>query len=356
MDMLFAIIMSVFIMKESLSPRSSGFTLVELLVVIGIIGLLAAATAVAVGRARARARNAVREHDVKLIMDAILRYPVDNNEALPTGLDATPRMLGTAVSGCNVACGGSGGGAGTSTKVQLSPTADAPIYQVTGNNNYGNDGTLWSYPWTPSYSRRSLIRFDLSTLPGGASITQATVNLRQAGTYGITRTISAHAVTTNWSEGSVTWNSTPSFSNLVSASAVLSWGGTLGWTRWDVTQDARDFLAGTLSNYGWLIKDSAEDGSQNWWSFSSREGANPPYLEVTYTGGSVGGGVGSVAGACLDLAASLAGQYLSRIPFDPQQGNAARTYYTARRTANNEIAVQACGAELGQTITAQGAL
>lgn len=86
-----------------------GFTLVELIVVIGIIGILFAVILIAVDPARrfSEARNAVRRQDVRDVVEAVLEYMTDNRGNFPTGLDtvsASYQILGTATSGCSAVC------------------------------------------------------------------------------------------------------------------------------------------------------------------------------------------------------------------------------------------------------------
>jgi len=70
--------------------RNSGFTLVELLVVIGILAILTAVVLVAVnpGRQLAQARDTQRRADVNTILTAITAYMADpeNDGQLPAGI------------------------------------------------------------------------------------------------------------------------------------------------------------------------------------------------------------------------------------------------------------------------------
>jgi len=63
-----------------------GFTLIELIIVIAVIALLAAATFVAVDPAKriGQARDAQRWADVTAIADAITQYTADNSGTYPT--------------------------------------------------------------------------------------------------------------------------------------------------------------------------------------------------------------------------------------------------------------------------------
>lgn len=90
--------------------KQKGFTLVELIIVIAIITILAAAIFVAVDPARRlnEARNARRSSDVANILDAIVKYQTDNNgthystvAALTAGSNYT---IGTCATGGDTGC------------------------------------------------------------------------------------------------------------------------------------------------------------------------------------------------------------------------------------------------------------
>lgn len=89
--------------------NNKGFTLIELLVVIVIISILAAIIFVAVdpGTRFGDARDARRRAEVVSILNAVLKYQVDNDGDLPSAIDSTTtssQVLGTAGTGCTAAC------------------------------------------------------------------------------------------------------------------------------------------------------------------------------------------------------------------------------------------------------------
>jgi prepilin-type N-terminal cleavage/methylation domain-containing protein len=90
-------------MKESNQKKAleKGFTLIEILIVIGIIAILAAIVLVAINPARqfAQANNTQREANVNAILNAIGQYAVDNKGEIPgdisTGADPLADDSGT---------------------------------------------------------------------------------------------------------------------------------------------------------------------------------------------------------------------------------------------------------------------
>ncbi len=97
------------------------FTLVELLVVVGMIAILMGAMTTAVNKARERARIQKATSDVKVISQAILAYEIWNGDKLPTmgsrgsaagGVEANESSLGFLIGKGNAqgVAGGSGSG------------------------------------------------------------------------------------------------------------------------------------------------------------------------------------------------------------------------------------------------------
>src|SRR3990170_1660617 len=68
--------------------KNGGFTLIEILVVIGIIAILAVIVLIAINPARqfAQARNTQRTSNVNAILNAIGQYTADHKGDLPAGV------------------------------------------------------------------------------------------------------------------------------------------------------------------------------------------------------------------------------------------------------------------------------
>ncbi len=75
--------------------NKKGFTLIELVLVIGILGLLLAITIVAINPAKqfAQANNTKRRSDVNAVLNAITQYIAGNKGVLPAGIDTTVRTI-----------------------------------------------------------------------------------------------------------------------------------------------------------------------------------------------------------------------------------------------------------------------
>jgi type IV pilus assembly protein PilA len=87
-----------------MQKKQKGFTLIEILLVIGIIAVLATVVIVALDPAKrfADARDSRRLSDIQSILSAVQQYIVDNEGALPNGLDTEQRQIGTAAGGCSL--------------------------------------------------------------------------------------------------------------------------------------------------------------------------------------------------------------------------------------------------------------
>lgn len=135
-----------------------GFTLVELLVVVAIIGLLSTLAVVALGNARQKARDARRVSDIKQIQTGLELYFSDNN-SYPIVAAAT--VLGSTGQTLSSGAGFSTTASGTTymARVPGNPSPGGTDYSYTSNNN---DGTACTTGSCPSYR----LTFTLETQVG----------------------------------------------------------------------------------------------------------------------------------------------------------------------------------------------
>jgi len=72
--------------SKGLSVMRKGFTLIEMLVVVAIIGLLSSTILVGLGNARSKARDARRISDLRQIQTGLENYYIEHNQSYPQAL------------------------------------------------------------------------------------------------------------------------------------------------------------------------------------------------------------------------------------------------------------------------------
>jgi hypothetical protein len=201
--------------------------------------------------------------------------------------------------------------------VTLTPVADATIYsnefQLLAN---GAGAGFFVGNNSAQNTRRGLVRFDLSVLPAGATVTDAVLTLHLSSSISGDREVRVHRATTAWSEGpslptgtggrgttplpgDCTWLHT-SFSSQFWATpggdfvASPSGAATVGddfrdytWSGPGLAADVQAWAASPGANLGWFVL-GVEEGFTAAKRFDSREnsdGSVRPRLTVTYTVG-----------------------------------------------------------------------
>lgn len=167
------------------------------------------------------------------------------------------------------------------------PTDDAYVSSTAPDQNTGNQVSLsirsggsnnhwWAAP---------TIKFDLSSLPTNASILSATLNIYYydyADGNPAGRPLVMYRFLSDWIESTITWDNMPSIYPVqTTTSYVPSTPGT--WISWDVTNDVQEFIEGTTSNYGWIIKDEASSGLPITYIRPKEYGSYIPYLILELT-------------------------------------------------------------------------
>ena len=171
----------------------------------------------------------------------------------------------------------------TLTTVSLTSVADTFANQASPSTNSGTATTM-NVESATSANRRSFVRFDLSGIPATARVEQATLRVTMSTAPSATRNYEVDKVAASWGETTLTWSNMPAAS---SATATMASGTTSGVNlTWDVTTDAKTFVANSATNFGWQTKDTAESSSTaRTATFRTREwttAAQRPTLTVVY--------------------------------------------------------------------------
>ena len=79
--------------KIKIKNIESGFTLLELLLVVGVIAILATVVVVVSSESLQQARNNTRQTDTNAIRNSVYQYAIDNNGTLPAAITTTPTEI-----------------------------------------------------------------------------------------------------------------------------------------------------------------------------------------------------------------------------------------------------------------------
>lgn len=143
---------------------------------------------------------------------------------------------------------------------------DAVLSEYQPTANYGNHPEFYSSQWTYSSNpreSRSLLKFDLSTIPVGATINSATLSLyacpnnsnSYAGqpTYGTNNASYLKQVTSGWSEGTVTWNTQPTTTTTNQVLLAQSTNTSQSYTNLNVANFVQQWVSTPSQNYGMML-------------------------------------------------------------------------------------------------------
>jgi hypothetical protein len=193
-------------------------------------------------------------------------------------------------------CAGNSGWSNVRQTTVLPPTwfyavADTMVLAGYPSTNYGSEIDMWAGydTWLNPDGRnaRSLVRFDLSAIPSGTSISRATLWLYLRSSYDVSdasRVIATYRVASSWTEGGVTWNTRPGLGGRYGWISIphAAWG----WYTVDVTGLVREWVNRQYGNYGVWVLGNEDSGHPNWRGFCTREysGGCGAWLQVTYSG------------------------------------------------------------------------
>jgi predicted transcriptional regulator len=179
----------------------------------------------------------------------------------------------------------------TTTTVIQPSSADTDILNTLPTVNYGNVTSFRIGQDGSGNVCRSLLKFDLSSIPASELVASATLSLRlltDAAAYDVTWKV--YQVLRNWVETEATWNVYSTGNNWATAGAMgagdinateIGTSGTISnsaasGTEISITLNKDIVQAMRTTNYGFLLKSTTES-SNTFWSAYSREHATTAY-------------------------------------------------------------------------------
>ncbi|NMC00442.1 MAG: DNRLRE domain-containing protein, partial [Thermoanaerobaculaceae bacterium] len=176
---------------------------------------------------------------------------------------------------------------GTSQTIAIQPSSsDTYLDQANPSVINGSLGNI-SVQNQRNSARRGLIKFNLSSIPSNATITNAQLELYCYAYPSTAQTINLHLATSDWSEASANWTNMNNQYN-TTAIASLDCGKTTGWKIWTgLGSTVQGWVNGSIGNYGLMLKCASETSSSaQKYEFGSNNyavAAQRPILRVSYT-------------------------------------------------------------------------
>jgi hypothetical protein len=200
--------------------------------------------------------------------------------------------------------------------ITLTASRDATIMFEDGTFANGGGENVFIGSTSNSYPRRTLLKFDLSTIPAGATITAASLRLTLTKTRAFTTMpITVSRLTADWGEGTsnptnnegfgapaltgdTTWTHRvyPStrwatdggeFVATASATTVVpaTTTGSHTWSGAGLIADVQAWKNGTQPNFGWIMmgSETASGTARRYASRTNGSASNRPQLTVTFT-------------------------------------------------------------------------
>ena len=191
----------------------------------------------------------------------------------------------------------------TATPATTTAVIDASVRQGNATSNFGTQTTN-NVATQNAQNRRLYIRFDLAlcspAIPSTAVVRLATLRMYVTAMPAACRTVDVFRVTATWTEAAITWNNQP-FGSTVnnpaggSAADTFAIGTPVGCENRTTnayivgatpTADVAAWVAGTATNYGWMLRDDVENFATTYTStFAAKNLGTPaqsPQLVITY--------------------------------------------------------------------------
>jgi len=138
---------------------------------------------------------------------------------------------------------------------------DTFIDEAASGNNYGTNTQMRVDNRNNGRNMRGMIQWNLSSIPTGVTITNATMSLYLNQSNGNAITITAVRITSSWNETNVTWATKPGYNTTIYDSKSVDTTGI--FYDWNITTAVQEWYNGTYPNYGMYLKVDTENSTGN---------------------------------------------------------------------------------------------
>ncbi len=157
---------------------------------------------------------------------------------------------------------------------------DAHLRANSPLDNFGGYVDL-TVNWADQSPDKGLLEFDLSSV-AGVTVTGATLSLYHSSNGGNGATFDLFRNTSAWDEGTVTWDTAPTYDPVAASSLNIADGFTSVWRDWDVTALVQGWITGTNDNYGMTISRIDQPNSVVYFASSDYTIGYGPKLTINY--------------------------------------------------------------------------
>jgi hypothetical protein len=158
-------------------------------------------------------------------------------------------------------------------------------YMDETSSNWGGNPRMTICGWGAGNYQRGIVKFDLSSL-AGVNVTSATLSLysyNSAQTTGSSGFYGLYPLTKDWTASVVNWTTAASgvawttpggdFAATPDATSPKQPKASMPtWYAWDVKTRVQSWIAGTSTNYGWVVKCTDESLNNQDWLYQSESG------------------------------------------------------------------------------------
>ena len=168
---------------------------------------------------------------------------------------------------------------------------DSYVNKMYPTQNYGLERNTFAGVYAADVWWRTYIQFDVSSLPSGAVIENASLELYYFAAVSTASAgpIGAYKVTSSWNESSITWNDQPTASSTATDTVIVPAANTSSFLSWNITALVEGWRSRNINirttNYGVMLRDADESTIEQYKGFHTSDEtavSERPKLVITY--------------------------------------------------------------------------